>query len=797
MEGANLARTLAAALTTGLLSLAVPAVAHAEAGHIDGSPLDVYADGRGHLGAVFDGWTTGEFFGGDGGPTTSAGLFLQMGGVDMATTGEPAEPAAIAGGQQMQSTYTATPDGGTDPVLQVVERITLADGSQDVQLHYEITNLGADPATFRVGELADLFTGGSDDGTGFHLDGPPETVGGFGVDGGETSLVEGATPWDRYQESYYSDVFANFATDTGLDDAVVTGDVDNGVGAQWDFTDLAHGDTATIDVTWHFEPGSVNTESVNSTADKDDGACLAPDPDDATKDCTLREALHYGRDGSQVFLPPGDYQLGSDGDPLHSDRRLSLFGEDPRTTRIIGDGHSGVLQVDDGVLELSGVTITGGVAPVGGGIAVLGGQLALANSTVRGNTAGVGAGIYSRGFVVIDSSTISGNHASSSPGDGGGLAVVPAPDGSPSSSAFVENSTISGNTAAHSGGGVYDAAPLDLLDTTVAGNSAPSGGAVQYAATGVATLDNTLLAGPCAGSAGFVGGDFNLATDGSCRLPGSHALVNGNPRLGALADNGGPTQTRALLAGSPAIDAGDDDACPSADQRGEPRGVDRCDIGAFEAGPHQAPPPAPRPSPTPTPTPLPTPVPSPTPELPAPVYGKTFNAEKSQGLVRYKKPGSNKYVTLKAGAQLPKGTLVDTTKGRVTLTSADRNGKTQHAWFYEGVFKIGGQTKGSKPITLLSLAGPKPACGSATGKKSAVATRKRRSRHLWGSGKGRFRTSGQFSSATVRGTIWLTQDSCAGTLVKVKRGVVDVADFTAKKTFVVKAGHQHLAKRRP
>jgi hypothetical protein len=210
--------------------------------------------------------------------------------------------------------------------------------------------------------------------------------------------------------------------------------------------------------------------------------------------------------------------------------------------------------------------------------------------------------------------------------------------------------------------------------------------------------------------------------------------------------------------------------------------------------PAATPTPSPTPTPTPTPAPTATPTPTPDPNLPAPTYGKTFNAEQSTGLVRYKLPRSNKYVTLTAGAQIPTGTTIDTTKGRVTLTSVDKKGRAQHADFYEGIFKLAGQTKDKKPVTLLTLNGPKPQCGKAGAKKSsAVVARKRRSRHLWGNGKGNFRTTGQYSSATVRGTIWLTQDSCDGTLVKVKRGIVAVKDFTRHKTFLVKAGHSHLA----
>ena len=65
---------------------------------------------------------------------------------------------------------------------------------------------------------------------------------------------------------------------------------------------------------------------------------------------------------------------------------------------------------------------------------------------------------------------------------------------------------------------------------------------------------------------------------------------------------------------------------------------------------------------------------------------------------------------------------------------------------------------------------------------------------LWGNGKGKFRTNGKYSAATVRGTIWLVEDRCEGTLTKVRRGTVQVRDFKRKKTVTVKAGHSYLAR---
>ena len=67
---------------------------------------------------------------------------------------------------------------------------------------------------------------------------------------------------------------------------------------------------------------------------------------------------------------------------------------------------------------------------------------------------------------------------------------------------------------------------------------------------------------------------------------------------------------------------------------------------------------------------------------------------------------------------------------------------------------------------------------------------------MWGDGKGKFRTQGEFSSATVRGTRWLVEDRCNGTLTRVTKGRVAVRDFARKRTVIVRAGKSYLAKRR-
>jgi hypothetical protein len=183
---------------------------------------------------------------------------------------------------------------------------------------------------------------------------------------------------------------------------------------------------------------------------------------------------------------------------------------------------------------------------------------------------------------------------------------------------------------------------------------------------------------------------------------------------------------------------------------------------------------------------------APTP-LPPPEVGETVNALLIAGKVRYRLPGADSFVTLTDPVQVPIGTTFDTTAGRVTLIAAsDDQGTTQNAWFYEGTFTLD-QTTGPRPITTLTLAGALPSCPKGSGGRAAATTRKRRSRHLWGDGKGRFRTNGRFSAATVRGTRWVVSDRCDGTLTRVVRGSVTIRDRVRNKTVVIRAGQQYLA----
>jgi CSLREA domain-containing protein len=161
----------------------------------------------------------------------------------------------------------------------------------------------------------------------------------------------------------------------------------------------------------------------------------------------------------------------------------------------------------------------------------------------------------------------------------------------------VRNSTLSGNSARAAGGGIHNNSPgtLTVRNSTLWGNSATedfgTGGSISSNG-GSATLKNTIVAnspsgGNCSGT--VTNGGYNLDSDGSCGFGTTNHSLSGttdnplNPQLGSLANNGGPTLTHALLAGSPAIDKGNSFGATT-DQRGvaRPQGA-APDIGSFEA----------------------------------------------------------------------------------------------------------------------------------------------------------------------------------------------------------------------
>jgi hypothetical protein len=185
----------------------------------------------------------------------------------------------------------------------------------------------------------------------------------------------------------------------------------------------------------------------------------------------------------------------------------------------------------------------------------------------------------------------------------------------------------------------------------------------------------------------------------------------------------------------------------------------------------------------------------PIPGLPDPVLGKTFNLIAIKQPVRVKVPGAKKFVPLTLPQQLRFGAIVDATRGRVRITIAGAKGKFDTAEFYAGTFKITQRAKGSKLATLVLFGGRFKGCPRAP--KPQLARKKSGSRvvrKLWGVGQGSFRTAGRFSSATIRGTTWLTEDRCNATLTRVTQGKVAVRDFVKRRTVIVRAGKRYLAR---
>jgi streptogramin lyase len=183
-------------------------------------------------------------------------------------------------------------------------------------------------------------------------------------------------------------------------------------------------------------------------------------------------------------------------------------------------------------------------------------------------------------------------------------------------------------------------------------------------------------------------------------------------------------------------------------------------------------------------------------EVPVPKVGVTVVVHPGKGRVRVRRPGAHGYEELEEGKSIPVGSLVDTRAGSVRLSTAtDSAGHTQTGVFSGGVFSIG---QGRGGMTDLYLRGGSFArCGRSLKAVASTADPRRRPvRSLWGRDRsGKFRTHGRDSVATVRGTTWLTQDRCDGTLTVVRSGAVSVRERRTHRTVLVRAGGRHLARR--
>ncbi|WAZ25658.1 CSLREA domain-containing protein [Streptomyces cinnabarinus] len=376
---------------------------------------------------------------------------------------------------------------------------------------------------------------------------------------------------------------------------------------------------------------TVDTTADAVDADPSDGRCRT-----ASGACSLRAAVMAANSlpGSTITLPPGHYRLtippdpelivGDNPDPttgdLNVDAPTTITGSGARTTVIDANLLDRVFRLRADT-RMSDVTITGGRAvqrelpftDTGGGGIANAHRLTLRRVAVTGNSAGYGGGIFNVPDSHLDlvDSTVSRNAA----GEAGGIRF--------DDTGTVTNSTITDNRVTDPGdrpgslggyGGGIDIrgrGTVEILNSTIARNSSSDGGgginiAPAYLDSlpaplpdlidlplGRMTLRNSVIAGNTVDGAAanckraFATIDslgHNIDTDGSCRLTAAGDLPSRDPLLGPLADNGGPTDTSALLPGSPALDAAAD--CPATDQRGitRPQGA-ACDIGAYEHRP--------------------------------------------------------------------------------------------------------------------------------------------------------------------------------------------------------------------
>jgi hypothetical protein len=344
---------------------------------------------------------------------------------------------------------------------------------------------------------------------------------------------------------------------------------------------------------------------------------------------SLRQAIDDVADGGSVFFDPGlaNSTITLTSGPLIVAKRITIDGSSAPGLTLSGNDTDRVLIIDptgdatvsyltiahgygwqlaggilnNGMLTLDHVTVTNNTVATdtgdfwqgGGGIFCgEGATLNLIDSAVVNNTsAWAGGGIFTffNSATTIVRSTIAANVCSDV---GGGLRSF--------GNAEIVNSTFSGNesTGWYGGAMFITDGVINVANSTIADNVSPMWAPADVFVGTFTNVDATLtLTNSIASSAqddcflGLFGSGVvtltadhnNVFTDATCSA-GASDLVVGDARLGPLADNGGPTSTHALLAGSPAIDAGDNGACPATDQRGIARDA-ACDVGSFESLP--------------------------------------------------------------------------------------------------------------------------------------------------------------------------------------------------------------------
>jgi hypothetical protein len=174
-----------------------------------------------------------------------------------------------------------------------------------------------------------------------------------------------------------------------------------------------------------------------------------------------------------------------------------------------------------------------------------------------------------------------------------------------------------------------------------------------------------------------------------------------------------------------------------------------------------------------------------------PVLAETVSVSASTGKVLVRLPGSDNVTALPSGGAIPSGSVVDARRGVATLVTALPDGTTQVATLWGSPVKVVQRASGMTDLFLRGRASGCPVVRSAR----VAATKKTHSRMVWVKDHhGRFRSHGKNSVATVRGTVWMTKETCAGTLTRVAQGLVAVKNVHTGRTTLVRAGHSYLAR---
>lgn len=246
-------------------------------------------------------------------------------------------------------------------------------------------------------------------------------------------------------------------------------------------------------------------------------------------------------------------------------------------------GRGGVIYSRRSNISINDSTLSGNSGSNGGAIYSYASDISINKTTLSGNSAHFGGGINAHNSSIsITNSTVSGNSANSD----GGISAN-------NSSISITNSTVSGNSATVGGGGVTVSYGTTLITNTVVSGNTVSIGANEIEApvsdfvespNSITTQNNVFGSNESTYSEAISGFTPNIS-DIVISSDGDGLNLPLNKIIQPLADNGGPTLTHSLAVGSPAIDAGESDACLMTDQRGEVRAnssADPCDIGSVE-----------------------------------------------------------------------------------------------------------------------------------------------------------------------------------------------------------------------